>query len=110
MVSAGIRKTAVRSQGNDPRVGIDVGTVRIGALLRGNQGETGHRNCRSTNNHAGATDTRGAAARVDLGEGASLCSSVCARIVATYRQEESNVSRAARRLGISRNAVYRLRT
>jgi hypothetical protein len=50
--------------------------VRIGALLRGNQGETGHRNCRSTNNHAGATDTRGAAARVDLGEGASLCSSV----------------------------------
>jgi transcriptional regulator of acetoin/glycerol metabolism len=30
-----------------------------------------------------------------------------ARILAVYRQEDNNVSRAARRLGISRNTVYR---
>ena len=47
------------------------------------------------------------AARVDAGAGASFRASVRARIVATYLEEESNVSRAARRLGISRNAVYR---
>ncbi|HWA79489.1 MAG TPA: sigma-54-dependent Fis family transcriptional regulator [Acetobacteraceae bacterium] len=37
----------------------------------------------------------------------SLRASVRARIVAIYYEEESNVSRTARRLGVSRNTVYR---
>jgi sigma-54 dependent transcriptional regulator, acetoin dehydrogenase operon transcriptional activator AcoR len=37
----------------------------------------------------------------------SLRASMRARIAATYRQEEHNVSRTARRLGVSRKTVYR---
>jgi len=39
--------------------------------------------------------------------GMSLRASVRARIAAVYGQEESNISRTARRLGVSRNTVYR---
>jgi transcriptional regulator of acetoin/glycerol metabolism len=37
----------------------------------------------------------------------SLRASVRARIATIFRQEDSNVSRTARRLGVSRNTVYR---
>jgi transcriptional regulator of acetoin/glycerol metabolism len=41
------------------------------------------------------------------GAATSLRASMRARIAATYRQEECNVSRTARRLGVSRKTVYR---
>jgi transcriptional regulator of acetoin/glycerol metabolism len=37
----------------------------------------------------------------------ALRATVCTRVAAVYREEGGNVSRAARRLGVSRNTVYR---
>lgn len=50
---------------------------------------------------------RSPAERVGGSGGMSLRDAMRARILAVYRQEDNNVSRAARRLGISRNTVYR---
>jgi transcriptional regulator of acetoin/glycerol metabolism len=46
-------------------------------------------------------------ARAGASAGTSLRASMRARIIAMYRDEENNVSRTARRLGVSRNTIYR---
>jgi transcriptional regulator of acetoin/glycerol metabolism len=53
------------------------------------------------------TRVLGFADRVGAGADASLRASVRARIATIFRQEDCNVSRTARRLGVSRNTVYR---
>jgi transcriptional regulator of acetoin/glycerol metabolism len=45
--------------------------------------------------------------RVAVSADTSLRTSVRARIATIFRQEDGNVSRTARRLGVSRNTVYR---
>jgi sigma-54 dependent transcriptional regulator, acetoin dehydrogenase operon transcriptional activator AcoR len=51
---------------------------------------------------------RRAGEKVDIGRGSTLHAQHCARVLATYAEMGSNVSRAARKLGVSRNTVYRV--